>query len=484
MVLDLDLNDGNLKDRNPERAKPSTEYLHQREGSEKKRKGFWNKFLVFFLLLATVAGIGYFLWKTGRISKKIGFKFNPVEIISAKKPELKKDSEGKLTNVLLIGVDSRESNYISNTDTLIVASYNYETKNVVMISIPRDFHVEINPQTKWYGRINAVYAEAEAKKEGDGFTALTKTVEDVTGLQIQYYAMVDFKAFVEVVDLLEGISVNVENSFVDYMYPSGWKYKTVKFTAGPQVMDGKTALEYSRSRHSMQNNEGTDYARSRRQQKVIAAIQDKIMQSETMKDPKAIMRIFSSLVNNVKISEFTITDIQAGLNLLEEYKNANANSYSFVLEPSIGDKTLVETKSMPSGAFALGPVEGLGKYTKIHEYLETIIKKPKLYSENPTIFVYDTGLGSTGVKEKINEMKEEFPYINIIQSYTLFKDKEGIYVYSNQEEYKETITEFSKFLDTENKAKPEFIKSNLSSTGVIILIGKPIQLEETTESGV
>jgi len=196
------------------------------------------------------------------------------------------------------------------------------------------------------------------------------------------------------------------------------------------------------------------------------------------------MGIFSSLVNNIKISEFTITDIQAALLLLEEYKDTNANSYSFVLEPYAGDRTLVETKNTPNGAFALGPVEGLGKYTKIHEYIELAIKNPKLYSENPIIFVYDIGLGATEIKTTISEMREEYPYINIIQSYTLFRDKEGVYVYSNEEKYSETISVFSKYLKTENNTKPEFIKSKLAPAGVIILMGKPVQLEQSEGSGV
>jgi len=81
-------------------------------------------------------------------------------------------------------------------------------------------------------------------------------------------------------------------------------------------------------------------------------------------------------------------------------------------------------------------------------------------------------------------MREEYPYINIIQSYTLFRDKEGVYVYSNEEKYSETISVFSKYLKTENNTKPEFIKSKLAPAGVIILMGKPVQLEQSEGSGV
>ena len=483
MVLDLDLNDGDLEKSVPQESK--TTVIKQEVIDKKtKKKSIWWKIIIFILLLLTIAGGGYFLWKTGKISKDIGFKFNPGEIISTKKPELKKDINGKLTNVLLIGVDSRKSNYISNTDTIIVASYNHETKNVVMISVPRDFHVEIEPETNWYNRINSVYASAESKKEGEGFNRLTKVVEEVTGLQIQYYAMVDFKAFVEIIDLLGGISVNVENSFVDYAYPNGNKYKTVKFTAGPQVMDGETALEYSRSRHSLQNNEGSDYARARRQQKVITAIQEKISQSDSFKDPKAIMGIFSSLINNIKISEFTITDIQAGLNIIEEMKDSNGKTNSFVLEPSAGDGTLIETKTMPSGAFAIGPVEGFGIYKRIHEYVNATITNPRVYSENPTIYIYDIGLGATEIKKLVTEMRKEYPYLKIIISYPLYHGKEGDYIYSNEEKYSETIKQLSRYLNTTNNSAPDFLEPKLSPTGVIMLLGVPTQLQQSNESGV
>jgi len=94
-------------------------------------------------------------------------------------------------------------------------------------------------------------------------------VEELVGEEIQYYAMIDLKGFVNLIDSLDGTYINVENSFTDYMYPADNNvgYQTVTFTAGPQTMDGDIALKYARSRHSMDNGEGSDFARARRQQK-------------------------------------------------------------------------------------------------------------------------------------------------------------------------------------------------------------------------
>lgn len=470
MVLDIDLNEGELDNRKAPKKEPIVT-----QKKEKKKRPVLRAILITFFL-GLIGAVGYFVWKGNSISKAMGLNLNPVELIKEKKPELKKDSHGKHTNVLIIGVDSRTGNDISNTDTIILASYNYETKNLNMVSIPRDFHVEVNANTKWFGRINSVYASAENKTKGTGFDALEKTVEDVTGLEIQYYVLVDFKAFVEIIDKVGGVNINVENSFTDYMYPEGLKYKTVKFLAGPQVMDGKTALIYSRSRHSSMNNEGTDYARAKRQQKVILALKDKISEDETFKDPQKVTGILSSLVNNIKVSEFTITDIRAGINLLQDFTSEDRKSFSFVLDPLSGGGQLVEVKSMPSGAFAIGPKAGLGKYEDIRKYVQAIDKNPSLYSEKATIYVHDIGLGYSETAKKIKEIREAYPYINIIHSSILFKDKEGNHVYSNVDGYPETIREMAKYLKTENITKPEFITTKNNRDAVIILLGKPIQL--------
>lgn len=477
MVLDIDLTEGDIKNFKVPKQTNKT----RRPKKEKKRRNPFVRGLLIILLLGAIAGIGYFAWKGSSIIKALGLNLNPMELLTEKEPELQKDSEGKTTNILIVGVDSRTGNDISNTDTIIVASYNYETENLNMISIPRDFHVEVDPNTKWFGRINSVYLSAEGNNKGTGFQSLENSVEEVTGLEIQYHVLVDFKAFVEIIDKAGGININVENSFTDYMYPEGLKYKTVKFIAGPQVMDGETALIYSRSRHSNMNNEGSDYARAKRQQKVIIALKDKIAQNETFKDPQSVMGIISSLVNNVKVSEFTITDIRAGINLLQEHTNEGGGEYSFVLDPYSGGGSLVEVKSMPSGAFAIGPKAGLGKYDDIHKYVDVIGKNPQLYSEKPTLYVHDVGLGSAEVAKIVKELQNSFPYINIITSSTLFRDKEGNYVYSNIDGFSETITQVAKYLKTENIERPDFITSTNNQQGVVILLGKPIQLDSGNE---
>ncbi len=484
MTIDIDLKDSNLNkgiqiplNENPVKKKQKPVKVPLTNDQRKKR----NRRITTILLSITfivLLGIGFLVYKGYIFSKELGFRLDTNSLISSQKTELKKDSSGRYTNILLVGIDTRESGGLLNTDTIILASYDYETHDVTMISVPRDFHVEIDKDVKWYVRINSIYASSEVKKEGTGIQALKRSVERLTDQEIQYYAMVDFKAFAEIVDAVGGVDINVENNFTDYMYPSGNGYKTVSFKAGPQTMDGATALIYSRSRHSAQNNEGTDFARARRQQKVIVALKEKLTSNDSLSNPKTVMSIISSIAGNIKVSEFTIKDIEAAFELLKDFDKNEGNVYSFVLDPSVGGYSLVETKSLESGAYAIGPKLGLGNYEDIIEFVQLAKQYPQLYSENAKIMVYNTGLGFNEAKEIATEITEKFPYLNITFAGTLYQNKQGTVIYSKDEDHTGTIKELNKILDADSKEKPEYITSNLNGEDVTILLGQPIELTE------
>jgi LCP family protein required for cell wall assembly len=415
---------------------------------------------------------GYLVYKTYKAGKQIGFNLNPSDVISQELATLKKDSSGKYTNALVLGVDTRETNNLLNTDTIILVSYNHETHDVIMMSIPRDFHVQINPEVYWFNRINSVYPTYEAKGEGKGLPRLQEIVTEITGKEIQYYAMINFKGFVELIDSLGGINVNVENSFTDYRFPTEPGYKTVSFEAGPQHMDGQTALEYARSRHSLDNNEGSDFARAKRQQKVIEAVIDKII-SNSLLDPQSVMNLFNVIQDNVKISEFTLKDIEAGVKELKKFQE-DGETYSFVLDPTAGAGKLVTSQNVVNTeAYAIGPVKGLGQYQDIQEYMKHVWSNPKLYEENPVIRVYDTGLGYTEAREKYLDLTKQFPYLKIYYAGTLYNDKELTISYINNSEknYDHSLKTVNEYIKPDSTQKPEYITTKLNGEDITILYG-------------
>ncbi|MDD3474535.1 MAG: LCP family protein [Candidatus Dojkabacteria bacterium] len=424
---------------------------------------------------------GYMIYKAYKAGTEIGLNLNPSDVISQELPKLATDSSGIYTNILLVGIDTREGGDLLNTDTIILASYNHETHDVTMVSIPRDFHVQVNPDVYWFNRINSVYSTYEAKGEGQGLLRLREVVTEITGIEIQYHAMIDFKGFVELIDTLGGIDVYVENSFTDYRYPAEPGYKTVSFEEGPQHMDGSTALEYARSRHSLQNGEGSDFARARRQQNVISAVTDKII-SNSLLNPQSLMNLLNVIQDNVQISEFTLTDVEAGVNELQNFTE-DGETYSFVLDPNAGAGKLITSKNVVNtGAYAIGPIDGLGNYTDIQEYIQYVWGDPKLYEEDPVIKTYNTGIGYSAAREEYLALTEQFPYLKISYMGTLYNDKEGIISYLNDEEYQHSLQSINEYLKPDSIEKPDYISNGLNGEDITILFGAEIVQESDTQT--
>jgi len=471
----------NLTDKEINNGKPLKERSVQTH--TKKKRPFLT---ILFIFLVLVIGSGlYFGYKGYMTGKGIGLNLSPSDLIGKQKePELKKDSTGAYTNILIVGIDTRTKLKTFNTDVIIVASYNHKTKDVVMISIPRDFCTKVNPSKTSYGKINSAYSIYEAKEKGSGLEGLKGIVEEITGMEIQYYTMINFNGFVELVDAVGGLYINVENSFTDYKYPAetGYGTQTISFKAGPQLMDGDTALKYARSRQSQQNGEGSDYARAKRQHKVIDAFIKKLLSTETLLNPSKLMSLLSSVQDNIKISEFTIDDIQAGVNILKSLsgENSTSSTYSFVLDPTLGNYSLIGPQTS-CGEYNIGPKEGLGRYTKIKEYINLALNYPALYSENPSIYSYDTGLGYQNTKTKTDELKTKFKYLNIRFQGTKFNDKEGVYIYSNTtDKFSKSVDILASYLKITNKVKPEYL-TTATGGDISILFGKEIIQDNAVE---
>lgn len=185
-------------------------------------------------------------------------------------------SQKERVNILLLGVDQlpREEGPW-RSDTMIVVTVDPKSMTAGMLSVPRDLYVEIPA----YGeqRINMAHFWGDAYDyPGEGPALAMKTVEYNLGIPIHYYIRVNYQGFREIIDYLGGITVNVPEEIWDYRYPDGhYGYMTIHIPAGEQVMNGRRALQYVRTRHA-----GTDFDRLRRQQQVLMAIRDKALSLE------------------------------------------------------------------------------------------------------------------------------------------------------------------------------------------------------------
>ncbi len=209
-------------------------------------------------------------------------------------------------NILLIGADQRPKESTFNTDTLIVVSIDPTTKQVAMFSLPRDVvDVPIPPGparsvfgSAYAGKINSLWLNARYRSDAfpgtdktRGFNALKSVLGELYGLDIQYYVMVNFEGFRDIVDTIGGVTINVQNPVLDDHYPgkNGASLR-VYIPAGVQHMDGTEALIYARSRHT-----SNDFDRAQRQQRVILSIREQV-------DPRKVLDNLSQLLKDLKTS--------------------------------------------------------------------------------------------------------------------------------------------------------------------------------------
>jgi LCP family protein required for cell wall assembly len=178
-------------------------------------------------------------------------------------------------NILLMGCDKGDlQQKLWRTDTMIVLAVDPQRGMVGALSIPRDLWVDIPGFEA--DRINTVDALGErAPYPGGGSALVKRTLEENLGIQIDHYVRVDFQGFIQAIDALGGISVDVdcpiEDRFPDPDSPTG--FYDMAIMTGTQQMDGELALRFARSRYGK-----GDFDRSRRQMKVLLAVRDRALQ--------------------------------------------------------------------------------------------------------------------------------------------------------------------------------------------------------------
>jgi LCP family protein required for cell wall assembly len=194
-------------------------------------------------------------------------------------PPVLRPGQRERVTVLLLGVDQRpDETGPSRTDNMMVVTADLATGKVGMISLPRDMIVPI-PGTDRSGKINTAYFVGELRRESGGGGQLAKaTVSDLLGYPIDYYVKIDFDGFVRIVDLIGGIDVDLPRTIHDEEYPTlDYGVTTFHLDAGPQHLDGETALQYVRTRHG-----DDDFERARRQQQALVAIKDQVVANKLL----------------------------------------------------------------------------------------------------------------------------------------------------------------------------------------------------------
>lgn len=378
------------------------------DARRKKRKRVKRVFLLVFL--AALLGVGGFYGTKAYFAiKKIFAEGNGILNLwgGDQGTALRGESSGRV-NVLILGVGDEGHDGATLSDTMIIGSLDTKDKNVAMFSIPRDLYVQIPKHG--YSKINAAHAYGEQEKyPGGGMALARETVEKTFDITIHYTVRIDFSGLEKAVDALGGITVDVENAFCDYNYPTERRgdTATVCFEKGPQAMNGKKALQYSRSRHAL-GVEGSDFARSKRQQKVLIAIKEKALSTNTMFNPNKILDLISVLGDHVKVDP----QLQLG-ELTRAYDLSKEIDASKIINRNFDNSAngLLVSDSGEAG-YILKP--RTGNFKEIQEVIKNIFAVARARNEKASIALFN-GTWNYGLATRVGEdlTKEGF---NIVSS--------------------------------------------------------------------
>ncbi len=315
--------------------------------------------------------------------------------------QLKGESQDRV-NILLLGIGGEGHDGPLLTDTMIVASLKPSTGQVALLSVPRDLAVDI-PR---YGirKINSANAYGkEMQYPGGGEQLSADIVAKTLGISINYYARMDFTGFQEIIDNLGGITVNVEHSFSDYQYPTNnYGYQTIKFSTGSQHMNGDTALKYVRSRHG-NNGEGSDFARSRRQQLVLEAVKSKFFSAGTLFNAGKIGSILSSLGTHTR----TNMEIWELLRVGKLVQNAGSSSITTTVLDNSAPNGLLKDATGIDGAYLLLPKDGT--FRAVQAYAKDLFIQHFFSNESAHIVIRDES-GHTGGAQTVASSLESLGF--------------------------------------------------------------------------
>ncbi|HEV2579330.1 MAG TPA: LCP family protein [Ktedonobacteraceae bacterium] len=329
---------------------------------KKRRFPIWARALVGVLLFLMLLGGGGYAYYLINFSSAVGNDTNQAAARLKGDDNPNQNLNGNIlsgprVNILLLGSDTDQkfgttaggsTVYLAQTD--IIVSIDPTTKSVVMLSIPRDFYINIPGYGM--GKLDEAFAHGYSYGQGGflGGVALSRlTIYQDFGISINYYAWVGLDGFVKVIDTVGGVDVDVLHPITDDAYPDDvgnktgdtYAYKRLYIPPGPQHLSGGDALDYVRSRHA---DLVGDFGRSARQQQVLSALKIKLA------NPNIIGQLpqLASDLNGWVKTDMQLPDV---IKLMNFARTLDASTVQrVVLEPPYSSST-----TLPSGESIVEP---------------------------------------------------------------------------------------------------------------------------------
>ncbi len=380
---------------------------HRKERAEEQVKEH-RKSILRRIGIAMIAILLALLLMAGVAKALFDFKIVTLKgIINTVGSTLPTDEHG-YTNFLLLGQGDESHQGANLTDTMMIASVDAtKTKSVAMISIPRDLYFT-RTSKMGAGRVNSLYRDYKGylRKQGmdknaasqEAMKELAREMGDTFGVKIHYVVKVDFIGFVNAVDALGGIDIDVPTAIVDTTYPGpNYSYVTFSIAAGPQHLDGETALKYARSRHST-----SDFSRSARQQQIVAALAQRAKEKGILSSPSTLMSLWDTVNTNTETT-MSLREMVGAAKLgteIDRHKilNVQINNVNGQGTGASEAGGFLYTPPMENfgGAFVLLPLpySGMETWEPLRIFTQFFLTQRDVLLQHPTIDVLNAGAPS------------------------------------------------------------------------------------------
>lgn len=388
-----------------------SETLSRKEKKHSHKKHHWGRVVVVLLLCMVVIAAGVFYkWGDELISRLTGGNSGLLDAIHSMISDavpFETDSKGR-TNVLVFGTEGYNMNGDTAngthdgaqlTDSIMAISFDQETKDVALISLPRDLKVS---RACSAGKVNEVFwcHNQDGANEEAGARALMEQVGDVLGLDFQYYTHVNWASLISIIDTIGGITVTLDENIADYGYTGA-----VAQAGVPMQVNGEQALGLARARHG---TTGGDFTRGNTQQKIVAGIVEKVMQSGI--GITEAFNLVNILGDNLR-SNFSTDNIKAGVRLLSGFDMNKIRQIPLV---DYGANVYYMTTATINETSYVVPAAGEQDYSQIQDYVAERLENNPIKLEHATVSIYNASVQyGVASAERERLMSEGINVLNI-----------------------------------------------------------------------
>jgi LCP family protein required for cell wall assembly len=321
-------------------------------------------------------------------------------------PDLLKGEGSGRVNVLLLGRGGGTHDAPDLTDTMMIASVDPVNHTSTLLSLPRDLWVNVPNQGVM--KLNAAWETGEFKYLGKqaagstdpkairaGYDLVDQTIQEVTGVNIDYNVLVNFQAFQQAVDAVGGVNVNVPTDLVDPTMAWENNGNATLATAGDHDFNGQQALIYVRSRETT-----SDFARAERQRAVLTALKSKVGTVGTLSNPVKLNGLLNTFGNNFQ-TDLSLSNANRLYSIVKGVNNNNIGSIG--LSSTTPGATQYVTDGNINGQSVVLPKAGLFQYGDIQQFIRGQLKDPYIVKENARISI----LNGTPVPGQASVMSDQ-----------------------------------------------------------------------------